>query len=427
MNTEKWARWIAGIGILLSLSCVIAELFFFANNLTPAEYVFGVLMLCFAFSSISLLMFSQAEVSIRGSIGAFTLTICGQAALWLVAFLIVQHFYPPAQIHSGSDRLASLADLEALGAEVDSKDGWESYLQWKTHLKSLQDVVNKDEANPIEEWLNCVYYTGPVSGHSTLDNPTILTMFVYLPSTLTTNVLAFTRITGVRLKNQDHAGLYFGAKSTLASAVGRANSVLLLKKDNVLQEIYADGTDPKRKNWRDVSEDPIDCLIVKRYEEDIPEHGDWITVDVTKYLGNGAAKEVFVGIISDRRVDDNTLALWMLRRPSISVCSSNMGCIPLCFRRTKGAVLSDVGALSEALSPWLALLDREVTTPTPTVHGEEANTAREFLNRCLAQIRKETITNCTFTSLLGQPCFTERRSFHLEEVSNPVVVTFDWR
>lgn len=175
---------------------------------------------------------------------------------------------------------------------------------------------------------------------------------------------------------------------------------------------------PAAGNWQQIMSDPADCLIVAFYGLDIPESGDHIILDLTKYVGRGNVK-ADLGIASVRKIDETSAVLWTLRGAQGAVPAE----VPLIFRRLSLRHDATIDTLISGLLPWMKLLDRVLKVPAAS--SGLSHPAWEFLNDLRAKLSKGG-RPAEFEQFLKDPAFQSRYSFRVENVRTPVVATYLW-
>jgi hypothetical protein len=167
----------------------------------------------------------------------------------------------------------------------------------------------------------------------------------------------------------------------------------------------------------------VQCLNIAYYEGDRREEGDFLFVDVLKFLRldeNGPSKMVLGAVSFDRKIRKSIF--WRMRRPEVAAGPY----VPLYFKFVSDKPAKEISEIRDSLSEWLRLLDK-LHKDDPK-EGDFPDDARKVLNTM-----KERIENGIqnggedfgFEDLLKtepQGAF----SFEIENASDVVLTSFVW-
>lgn len=387
--------WLSAIVILSATFSSIGVLFATPESL--AQYRIAVALLCFALSSTASLLF-VAKVQLTWSISAFSMTLAGPAAMWLAALLIFNYVFPEKFLVS--IRPMTLHEVSTLARDIESREGWKTYSEWKDSLGLLQELFKKDEETHLEHLLSSGYYHG--DQRIKLANPIVQTVFVYLSKDL---IVKFQRIRGENPGGSPN--IYFTAVPTLPGS--KPLSILFARKKSRIVKSYLG----EEGRWQEITSDPVDCLVIAVYKGDSPLEGDWLAIDLPKYLGYGSAT-FELGVLAYQNY--HSVSLWELRASPLAIPSA----VPLSFKKFPIPAEDNVDHLTSELSSWLRLLDQYVDSPSRL-----PSSASDFLKNLL-DIIKPNVASTKFSSLLKDPIFQRAFSYRIESLNNPLVATFLW-
>jgi hypothetical protein len=394
----KWIFLLSAVVILLAVLAVIVSIFIFPSP-TIAQYRIQIALVCFALSSISCLLFA-AKAELTGTIKLFAVTLAGPAAMWIVALIVFSHLYSETKLDTQAVLSKKLLEL---AEHVESRRGCITYNKWKETLGSFLKYYNRNEEFQLEQLLASAYYEG--NERRKLTDPIIQTLFVYFDK----KAVKFQRIQG---KKYGPADIYFRATPTLPGS--NPSSILLVREISKITDSYIE----RQGTWQEITGDPVDCLIIASYEEELPV-GDLIGVDVTKYLKDGGAT-VDLGIIASRQINGSSFHLSKIRG-SPFVCAPE---IPLSFERHPTPPVENINSLISDLSPWMELIEQSINQPE-----SQRQLSTETLN-FLLDIRKglcqATSPQSNFMTFLQHTNFRSKFSFHVEGILNSLIARFEW-
>lgn len=394
----KWIYWLSTIVILAATFSVIAVMFI-SPDPTLAQYRIAIALICFVLSSISGLLFA-AKVQLNGKIGVISMTLAGPAVMWLAALLIITLIFPDKDIITQQELTLKLANLVH---ELRAEKGCSSYTEWKKNLGSLQRYFKKDEEFQLGQYLTSVYYDG--HERNKLNGPIVQTLFVYFGN----KTLKFQRIQG---KKEGTAHIYFNAATTFPGS--STSSVLLVRENDRIAAGYTESSG----NWQEITAEPVDCLIMTSYEEEVPV-GDFLSIDLTKYLKNGSAT-IDLGIIASRQIKGPSFSLWKIR--GFRFADTND--VPLSFERLPVTANANINSLISGLLPWMKLIDKSINQAQS--QSQLTPEVLLFLTQISTVFHQATSPKFNFETFLSHPNLNSKFSFHVENLRDPLIATFEW-
>jgi len=367
--------------ILVAILSVVAWLFLSAPPFF--QYPIAMALLCFALSSISCLLFA-AKADLSGTLGVAAVSIGGPAAMWVVTLWIVATLFPPPNItREGFVDMMRAQEL---------KTGWKTFPDWVNQLGALQDLIRKDPANHVRQIMDTAYYVGQEKNK--LAEPNIQVLFVYLDNN---QALKFQRVRGGK---SGVAEIYFKAHTT---QTGSASSVLLAKSDNTITASDING----KSDWREISTDPLDCLIITFYEtEGMLPQGDLLYVNTTKYRKSGDIT-LGVGILALQEIYKPNV--WLLRGFPFPLPNE----VPVIFKQVSVDMNKKIDPVWSELSEWMTLVNQQ---PPP---GNVSEEAVGFLKKV-----RLSLPETDYAKLGNAAAFKAKYAFRLEKFNEAVAVTF---
>lgn len=340
--------WLSAIVIILTIGAGIA--YIFAGHDDPLRKYYVMLSLVsFGLSSVSSLLFA-VKADFEGTIGFFSMTVGGPAALWIIVMVVISHL--PQSVPKEPSTIKVLSELSS---DVERSLDWIDYGTWRNEkIGHVENIIKKDEVHHLKKFLVTTYYEGD---SPKLTKAHISTLFIYNKK----SVIKLQRISGE--KTTSTIALPFKAYPTKPEAV--PTSFLLQNsgtKDEVqLGTIFSgENRTDTPTNWASVtSNGELDCLIIAYYHEDAYPEGDYLLVDVKKYLDTthlkpailGKFSQIDLGIISFHGEIDH-FNLWEMKN-SLTTSSNK---IPISFR-LKSSTPEGIGeATHQAFKPWLETL-----------------------------------------------------------------------
>jgi len=387
------------------------------TTLPLASYRVAFFSLCFALGTTSALIFASTVADMHYSSGSsIAISIAGPGALWIAAVVLLSWLYPESRLQEEKraaelqsrnlgmskleaeitkvreqyeQRIADLSKkLEAayshslltqLIHETEKNDGWIRFPDWLTHLGEAVSVIDEEHEHFINEMLPRVLFHGDPAKNR-LTDPFVDTLFMYTK----TGAVKFQRITGSTVRNLG-ADVYLAATPSKPSS--NTSTFAFVKQETKI--IRADRA--THGEWWLINGNPIDCLVVTLFGESSLSEGDWLYVDLTKYLAfsDDAPGRIRLGYVVDENV----------RLPStwaMSVSKLNrIRPTPLIFKRMEPIEMPLEEQL-EAFRPWFRALD---TPDNWQANCKNAQT-RSFLERVARELSGQTSKPTSIESLV---------------------------
>lgn len=407
---STWVFLLSTVVILTALaitSWVITR----ERRLTTQQYRLVLMLCCFGLSSVSALLF-VAKVEIHGSVGLFAFSVAGPAVLWLAAIFILNHIWPEATMLREPTRETELPP-----------PGWMKYSDWKHQHGTISYLFGGElEEQGVKEVLVQAYIKGVTKRR--LTRPKIDTVFVVHGSPA--RMVKFQRITGV--PETPTTDVYHIATPTLSAE--DVQSFLFARRGNRILAAMQAGKGKDR--WCEISEDPIDCLIVSIYECGIPPEGDYFWIDVPKFAATAA--DVRISVIAGREFATDgqeesrlweVMPSWGAPGPitneslelSFRECSSGR----VRPRISPGSSNADLGDFAD----WLGLLDSLLVAEHPAKSPFEA--AKRFLSRVRDALKANPSSGLTtLTEILSSPALGQSVVVAFNRMRNPLIFTYQW-
>ncbi len=398
---------LSTVVILATLAAALTIIFAFVYSSRSDTFsqLRGILLvlLCFVFSSASLLLFSVSKVEIKGTFKVIGITLAGPAVLWVAAFVVLNNALPE---FSGPPPLTFETVGDFLYAS-ERADGSLTYPQWLKDLGTAASLFNANEEYRLRELLTFGYYRGRDKIKPT--NPEIETLFVYLKGSTGQKGLSMKFQHVFAHKTDVSADVYVTVAPTIPG--NKPSAVLFLKQGKNITAY----TDLETK-WITVTTEPVDYLIVALYENDEPDHGDYLVMPSNAYVAGGGLR-MNLGVISERDINDAKTRMWTMRQTKHNKESD----VPLLFKRVDTAPSKDIRVLSDALGEWFGILDEHLK------RSDLSPKAVEFLSRVRDQLPHRTASPATFKSFLNDPRLASTFAYHLDKLRESAIVTFEWR
>jgi hypothetical protein len=310
---------------------------------TAVQYRIAILLLFFAISTVSSLLFlnhnDQSATSFGGNIGFFTFAVGGPAALWLIALVVFTYFYPESRLEPAAPH--TLPMLARLIDDIEGRSGWYNYTEWKGQWNEFSTVLGTGESATVK---NLLWYTYFQIQGPKLSNAEITTAFFYFKSF----TLKIQRIQGD--KNGDTFRLLFSAGTSLSGSEN--GSFAFVGRDSGTIRILKTESDRGARAAREIelTDKRVDCLLLSYYVGDNPNEGDYIVVDLKRYSDN-ASGHIRLGIVDFER-PIHAFHLSTLKRRNIAFED-----IPLSFHSETVSVSKVIAPVETNLRPWLSALD----------------------------------------------------------------------
>jgi hypothetical protein len=353
-------------------------------------------------------MLFATRVSLKGNIGQLGVRIVGAAALWFVALILFIRSAPDDELFKKIEQdPITLTRLAALAADTEARLGWQSYRHWKDSLDGYSIIFSQTERNTLKNLLSNTFYRREDIG---LKEAEVNTVFLYFNK----YSVKLQRIRGIR--NGGRTEINFSSSPSLPAKP--TGSVLLVGEGSPFS---ISNSYPKREGETsaEILTTKVDCLIVADYDDDIPEDGDYLTVDVKKFSAEGRAR-IDLDLVSFERAIKK-FNIWNMK-PTIVPEEDE---IPLSLRPIAIEPRLKVDFDKHQLATWLTAIDNALSNlsdpglkPLPRQRLEKIKqTIREKL-RERGEWRFLNLTNgLTSKSQYG---------FHVDTVENVVLGTFLW-
>jgi len=300
------------------------------------------------------------------------------------------------------------------------------YRDWQPELGDFGKVIEdqEKELHFIEDLLPKVFYHGR---HELLKpkDVTLTTFFFFSKQ----KAIKFQRIEGtVRVAPGKRSQIYLA--QTPSTPAGRTPGFHFFRSGSgeILAGKHVHG------EWKDVQGKKFNLLIVSKYDEDDDPNGDYIFVDVSKYVDfhTGDNATVRFALVSDRPT--NEFDIWDVSASLVTTARP----VPLIFRRLHSMseqrkpkhVEKQKKRVSKMLDDWDRVLD-QVFTGNFRVDKKTSDdkTSKEEVIKFLDDVRntmsekKDTLSFTDFfRALPGVECIV----CELKEQQNLILSTFAW-
>lgn len=353
---------------------------------------------------------------VSGRVGVITFTLAGPPAIWAMVFTITARVFN-LPIRTVDRRSNSIwPDIRPHYKSL----GWNYYRDWRAELNSYQRVIEKSESHFINDLLPKVFYHGP---HDLLKPKGITNSTVFFFSRK--GAVKFQRIQGEACsENGRRSEIYL--PQTPSTPDGRTTCLHFILNGNRLAQTgrHAHG------EWKVVPFKKIDILLVAVYENDELEDGDYVYVDVSKYVDQSSldCASLDLAIISDRRIEEYNVwevaaALVSYEKP-VPLIFHNLDC--QVNKRTAETVKTNLERAGRMLGGWDVVLDQAakgVLGSTIDVSQEEVQEVFQKVRHALGDYVVED--TATFQQLFTAPavdCVITR----LKQQQNVILSTFTW-
>lgn len=356
---------------------------------------------------------------ISGKVGVITFTLAGPPAVWVMVFVITAKVF---DLPIRAARIDHRANLPGPDIRSHYKSlGWNYYRDWRAEPNSYQRVIEKSESHFINDLLPKVFYHGP---HDLLKPKNITNSTVFFFSRK--GAVKFQRVQGEACsENGKPSKIYLPQTSSTPN--GRTACLHFIRNGNRLAQTGCH----THGEWKVVPFRKIDILLVAVYENDELEDGDYVYVDVSKYVEQGSldSASLDLAIVSDRRIEEYNV--WEVA-PSLV---SGEKPVPLMFhsldcqvdKRTAETVKTNLERAGRMLGGWDAVLDQALTG----VLGSTTDVSREEVKEVFQKVRNALgdyvvdENKATFQELFNAPaqdCVITR----LQQQQNVILSTFTW-
>lgn len=356
---------------------------------------------------------------VSGKVGVITFTLAGPPAIWAMVFVITAKVFGLPIGSAGVDRRVNFLwpDIRAHYKSL----GWDYYRDWRAELNSYQRVIEKSESHFINDLLPKVFYHGP---HDLLKPKRITNSTVFFFSCK--GAVKFQRIQGEACsENGRRSEIYL--PQTSSTPEGRTTCLHFIHNGNRLAQIgrHTHG------EWKVVPFKKIDILLVAVYENDELEDGDYVYVDVSKYVDQGSmdCASLDLAIVSDRRIEEYNV--WEV---AASLVSGEKP-VPLMFhnldcqvnKRTAETVKTNLERAGRMLSGWDVVLDQALKGTL----GSTTGVSREEIEEVFRKVKNalgDYVANqetATLQEIFNAPV-TDCVITRLKQQQNVILSTFTW-
>lgn len=364
---------------------------------------------------------TQKRVSeVAGSVGALTFNIAGPAAVWATVFLITTHVFG-AKSDAPDDRRHLLVANEALEPHYRML-GFEYYRSWFANLNAFRRVIEKCELHFIDDLLPKVFYHGP---YGLLKPWKVVnsTLFIFREG----RAVKFQRIQGsVRTHGDRRSRVYL--PHTPSTPGGQISCMHFIRGENGITQTACH----THGDWKEAPLNKIDIMLVAVYENDELENGDYVYVDVSKYVDLERMDDATVelAVVSDRPFEEYNV--WEV---SASLASTEPP-IPLMFRNldsqdgTRKPAEADKNKeqIAKMFEGWGKALDRALSGGMGQPNGVSREKVLDFLQTIKAIMSGGDAAPAAnsfqqlFRKLPAQDCVFSR----LKHQRNVILSTFAW-
>jgi hypothetical protein len=356
---------------------------------------------------------------LSGRTGFVTFTLAGPPAIWVIVFLTTARVFGNPRESAGLT--PSTLDLR-LGIERHHKIlGWDYYRNWRAELNSYQRVIEKSELHFIDDLLPKVFYHGRFD----LLKPqgvTNTTLFFFSSR----GAVKFQRIQATaRIENGKRSEIYLG--QTSSTPEGRTTCLHFIRNEDRLAQTgrHIHG------EWKVAPFKNIDILLVAVYENDQLDDGDYVYVDVSKYvdleLMDNASLDL--AIVSDRRIEEYNV--WEVAASLVSTEKP----VPLMFRKVDSqvnkrgvaAVEKNLDQVAKLFGDWDVVLDQAERGLLGTTIGICPDEVEEFFLKVKGALGGYEVEDAnTFQRLFHRPPAADCVITRLRHQQNVILSTFTW-
>lgn len=357
---------------------------------------------------------------VAGSVGALTFNIAGPAAVWAAVFLITTHVFG-AKSNAPADERNTLVPNEALEPHYRML-GFDYYRTWYANLNAFRRVIEKSELHFIDDLLPKVFYHGPYGVLKPRDVVNS-TLFIFSKG----RAVKFQRIQGsVRTDGDKRSRVYL--PHTPSTPGGQISCLHFIRGENGINQTACH----THGDWKEAPLNKIDIMLVAVYENDELENGDYVYVDVSKYIDlermDNATVEL--AIVSDRFVEE--FNMWEV---SASLASTERP-VPLMFRnldsqagrRTPAEADKNREQIARMFEGWGKAMDRALSGSLGQPTGVSRDEVLSFLQKV-----KDTMSDGDpdtdassfqqlFRKLPAEDCVFSK----LKRQRNVILSTFSW-
>ena len=357
---------------------------------------------------------------LSGRMGFITFTLAGPPAIWVVVFLITAKVFGNPVLSANPEQTGLV-----LGRNIEShyrRLGWDYYRHWRAELNSYQRVIEKSELHFIDDLLPKVFYHGRFD---LLKPQRVINTTIFFFSRK--GAVKFQRIQGeARIENGKRSEIYL--PQTSSTPQGRTTCLHFIRNENRLAQTgrHTHG------EWKIAPFKNIDILLVAVYENDELDDGDYVYVDVSKYIDlelmDSAALNMM--IVSDRRIEEYNV--WEVAAALVSTEKP----VPLMFRtldsqanrRTSGVVEKNIEQMARLLGDWNVMLDEAASGNLGTTVDVCRDEVEEFFLKLKSALSSFELGDdpCAFQRLFERPPAKDCVLTRLKRQQNVILSTFTW-
>lgn len=353
-----------------------------------------------------------------GSVGALTFNIAGPVAVWAAVFLITTHVFA-LKTGAAPDEPYTLVPNKTLERR-DRMLGFDYYRTWYANLDAFRRVIEKSELHFIDDLLPKVFYHGP---YGLLKPQRVVnsTLFVFSKG----RAVKLQRIQGsVRTEGEKRSRVYL--PHTLSTPGGQISCLHFIRGENGVTQTACH----THGDWKEAPLNNIDILLVAIYENDELENGDYVYVDVSKYVDLERMDDAVVelAVISDRLIEEYNV--WEV---SSSLASTEKP-VPLMFRNLysqtgrRAAVEVDKNRerIAKMFDGWVAALDNALTGRLGRATGVSRDEAVDFLLKAKATLSGDDASASSFEQVFRELPAEDCVFSRFPRQRNVILSTFAW-
>jgi hypothetical protein len=357
----------------------------------------------------------KAVGSASSSTALIAFNVTGPPAIWLVIFSVTTRVFAVADT-TQSDAMPLSAVLQTHYQSL----GFRYYRDWFKDLEAFRTVIKPIELHFIDDLLPKVFYHGPYEVTKPAD-VRISTLFVYAGA----HAVKFQRVCA-KSRNGMPPSIYL--PNTVSTGDGTVSACHFFLRNGELTKggLHSHGV------WAESPYKEVDALLIALYENDVVANGDYIYVDVPKYLDPSQHDygRVDLALVADRRI--KSFDVWEV---AASIVSAERP-VPLMFRDLYEDVSHTIEANSTRPQPtgdiarlftgWGAALD-QVFDGVLAVRGDSSAEATE-LRAFTCRVRQVIGANSqrTFQEFLQSPRSTDSVLCQLNRRRNLVLTGVTW-
>lgn len=418
--------------IVLIFGCLIwgvslGMLFFFVakKDASPSHFHQKLAILIFSVTVTVMVVLlgalpeTQKRVSeVAGNIGALTINIAGPAAVWAVVFLITTHVFG-SKTDATQDERHALFLNGALELHYQTL-GFDYYRVWHAKLNGFRRVIQNSELHFIDDLLPKVFYHGP---HGLLKPREVVnsTLFIFGRG----RAVKFQRIQGsVRTDGGERSRVYL--PHTPSTPGGQISCLHFIRGENGISQTACH----THGDWKEAPLNKIDIMLVAIYENDEMENGDYVYVDVSKYIDLEQSDDATVelAVASDRPIEE--FNVWEV---SASLASTERP-VPLMFRNLDGQDCARTPAeadknreqIARMFEGWGRAMDRALAGSLGQVSGVSRAEVRDLLSKVRETMSGGAADAQSFQHLFRKLPAADCVFSRLTHQRNVILSTFAW-